>query len=359
VHLRHLWLTDIRSYEHVDLELTDGLCAVLGRNGVGKTNLLESVAYLALLESFRGAPTEAMVRAGAERGIVRGEVLDAGRDQLIECELRPNGRNRVLLNRQRLARSAELLGALRVTIFSPDDLQLVKSGPAARRTFLDRLVVSLDPRQDAVRADYDRALRQRNALLKQTRGKLDEAAALTLDVWDTKLVESGERLAERRAAAVSQLLPLVSSAYTDVSGIHHDVVLDYQAPWRAEGLASALVAVRDDELRRGVTLVGPHRDELAISLAGLPARTHASQGEQRCLALGLRLASHRLVHQVVGVPPVLLLDDVVSELDPDRSSALLASLPPGQTLLSSATGLPAGVSADQVLQVRPGAIVAE
>lgn len=359
MHLRHLWLTDIRSYDEVDLELTDGLCAVLGHNGVGKTNLLEAVAYLALLESFRGAPDDAMVRSGAERGIVRGEVDEAGRDQLIECELRPNGRNRVLLNRQRLARTAELLGALRVTIFSPDDLQLVKSGPAARRAFLDRLVVSLDPRQDAVRAEYERALRQRNALLKQTRGRLDDAAALTLQVWDTKLVEAGERLAERRVDAVAQLLPLVSTSYRDVSGIHHDVRLEYQAPWREDGLAAALARVRDDELRRGVTLVGPHRDELAVSLESLPARTHASQGEQRCLALGLRLASHRLVHQVVGVPPVLLLDDVVSELDPERSAALLASLPAGQTLLSSATGLPEGVEADQVLEVRPGAIVVQ
>ncbi len=355
--LRHLWLTDIRSYEFVDLELTSGLCAVLGPNGVGKTNLLEAVAYLALLESFRGAPTDALVRAGADRGIVRGEVTEAGREQLIECELRPNGRNRVLLNRQRLARTSELLGALRVTIFSPDDLQLLKAGPSARRSFLDRLVVSLDPRQDAVRAEYERALRQRNALLKQTRGKLDDAAAMTLEVWDTKLVTAGEQLVARRTEAVSQLLPLVSDAYRDVAGIEHHVHLEYQAPWREDGLAASLQRVREDELRRGVTLVGPHRDDLFVSLEGLPARTHASQGEQRCIALGLRLASHRLVDQTTGAPPVLLLDDVVSELDPERSAALLASLPPGQTLLSSATGLPTGVEADQILEVRPGTIV--
>lgn len=355
--LRHLWLTDIRSYELVDLELTGGLCAVLGPNGVGKTNVLEAVAYLALLESFRGAPTDALVRAGAERGIVRGEVLEEGREQLIECELRPNGRNRVLLNRQRLARTSELLGALRVTIFSPDDLQLLKAGPSARRTFLDRLVVSLDARQDSVRAEYERALRQRNALLKQIRGKLDDAAAMTLEVWDTKLVTAGEHLAARRTEAVAQLLPLVSEAYRDVAGIEHRVTLEYQAPWRENGLAASLQRVREDELRRGVTLVGPHRDDLFVSLEGLPARTHASQGEQRCIALGLRLASHRLVHQTTGAPPVLLLDDVVSELDPDRSAALLASLPPGQTLLSSATGLPPGVDADQILEVRPGTIV--
>lgn len=357
MHLRHLWLTDIRSYAEVDLELSAGLCAVLGPNGVGKTNLLESVAYLALLESFRGAPNDALVRSGAERGIIRGEVIDAGRDQLIECELRANGRNRVLLNRQRLARSSELLGALRVTIFSPDDLQLVKGGPALRRSFLDRLVVSLDPRDDAPRAEFERALRQRNALLKQTKGRWDEAASLTLEVWDSKLVSAGERLAQRRIEAVRRLSPIVSTAYADVAGQEHQVGLEYHAAWMQDGLAAALQAARQDELRRGVTLVGPHRDDVGISLQGLPARTHASQGEQRCVALGLRLASHRLVHDVTGAPPVLLLDDVVSELDPGRSAALLASLPAGQTLLSSAAGLPQGIDADQILEVRPGTSV--
>lgn len=357
MHLRQLWLTDIRSYEHVDVSLTDGLCAVVGANGVGKTNLLESIAYLALSESFRGAPTEAMVRAGAERGIIRGEVVDDGRVQLVECELRPNGRNRVLLNRQRPARSSDLLSAMRVTIFSPDDLQLVKAGPAARRTYLDRLVVALDPRRDVVRAEYERALRQRNALLKQTRGRLDEAAALTLEVWDTKLVAAGEELAAARTAALEQVAPLIDDAYAEVAGRRHDIGVDYAAAWRSAGLAEALREVRDDELRRGVTLVGPHRDDVVITLEGLPARTHASQGEQRCVALGLRLAGHRLVHRTTGSPPVLLLDDVVSELDEDRAAALLGSLPAGQTLLTTASGLPAGVQPDQVLEVRPGSIV--
>jgi DNA replication and repair protein RecF len=216
--------------------------------------------------------------------------------------------------------------------------------------------VQLDPRNDAVRSEFDRALRQRNALLKQTRGRLDDAASLTLEVWDTKLVESGERLAGLREVLVEQLSGLVQSAYADVAGERSATALRYDAPWRASGLGAALSAARTDELRRGVTLVGPHRDELVVELNSMPARTHASQGEQRSLALALRLAAHRLVNDVTGAPPVLLLDDVFSELDPRRSSALLRSLPQGQTLLSTAAGLPTDVTADQVLQVELGTV---
>ena len=356
MHLRHLWLKDYRSYESVDVDLSPGVCAVLGPNGMGKSNLLEAVAYLALLESFRGAPGDALIRAGAEQAVVRGEVVEDGREQLIEAELTRSGRNRVLLNKQRLQRGRDLLGAVRVTVFSPDDLALVKGGPALRRTYLDQLLVQLDPRHDAVRAEYERALRQRNALLKQVRGRLDEAASVTLEVWDTKLVQAGERLAQLRDELVVRLDPVVRTAYTDVAGDRAATALRYDAPWRGAGLAASLAAVRDDELRRGITLVGPHRDELLIELNSMPARTHASQGEQRSLSLALRLAAHRSVHDVAGTPPVLLLDDVFSELDPARSTALLRSLPTGQTLLSTAAGLPAEVQPDQVLEVRLGTI---
>ena len=356
MHVQHLWLKDFRSYESVDLELTPGLCAVLGPNGVGKSNLLEAVAYLAMLESFRGAPSEALVRAGAEVAVVRGSIEGDGREQLIEAELVANGRNRVLVNRQRLTRSRDLLGALRTTVFSPDDLSLIKGGPGLRRVLLDQLLVSLDPRNDALRSEFERAVRQRNALLKQTRGRLDEAAELTLEVWNTKLVESGEELASRRSHLVSQLEPLVVTAYGDVAGESQPITLRYEATWREVGLAAALAAVRADELRRGVTLVGPHRDDLSVRLNDLPSRTHSSQGEQRSLALALRLAGHRLVTECVGSAPVLLLDDVFSELDPKRSAALLRSLPSGQTLLSSAAGLPDGVHVDQVLRVTPGQV---
>ncbi len=354
MHVEHLWLKDFRSYPSVDLELTSGVCAVLGPNGVGKSNLLEAIGYLALLESFRGAPTEALVRAGTPSAVVRGAVRSDEREQLIEAELVPSGRNRILVNRQRLTRSRDLLGAVRVTVFSPDDLSLLKGGPGLRRTYLDQLLVSLDPRNDALRSELERALRQRNALLKQTRGRLDEAAELTLEVWDAKVVAAGEELAQRRADLVARIEPVVAGAYGEVAGAPEPITLRYEAPWREVGLAAALRAARPDELRRGVTLVGPHRDDLVVALNGMPARTHASQGEQRSLALALRLASHRLVHEVVGTPPVLLLDDVFSELDPERSAALLGSLPPGQTFLSTAAGLPDDVDVDQVVTVAPG-----
>ena len=352
--VERLWLKDFRSYDALEIELTDGLCAVIGPNGVGKSNLLEAIGYLSLLESFRGAPTEALIRSGAPSAIVRGQIVADGREQLIEAELVSTGRNRVLLNRQRLTRNRDLLGALRVTVFSPEDLSLVKGGPALRRTYLDQLLVGMDPRHDAIRSQYDKALRQRNALLKQTHGRLDEAAEFTLAVWDDKLVEAGERLASLRNEVVTRLEPIVVGAYTDVAGAHHDISLRYVAPWRERGLRVALTEARRDELRRGLTLVGPHRDDLSIVLQSLPARTHASQGEQRSLALALRLASHRLLHEVTGAPPVLLLDDVFSELDPDRSAALLRSLPVGQALLSTASGLPAGVEVAQRIEVRPG-----
>lgn len=356
MHLQHLWLRDFRSYENVDVELTEGTCAVLGPNGMGKSNLLEAVSYLALLESFRGSPGEALIRSGTDTAVVRGQIVSDGREQLIEAEISRTGRNRVLVNRQRLTRSRDLLGALRVTVFSPDDLELIKAGPGLRRNYLDQLLVSLDVRNDVLRTNFDKTLRQRNALLKQTRGRLDEAASVTLEVWNTKLVESGERLAAARVQLVESLVPMVAESYGDIAGERAETHLAYEAPWRSVGLAAALDAARDDELRRGVTLVGPHRDELQITLNSMPARTQASQGEQRSLALALRLAGHRLVDQVSGAPPVLLLDDVFSELDLARSAALLRSLPRGQRLLSTAAGLPPGVHADQILDITTGSV---
>ena len=356
MHLQRLWLTDFRSYSSAELELPTGLCALVGRNGEGKSNLIEAVAYLSTLESFRGAPVEALIRSGAPSAVVRGEVVNEGRVQLVEAEINRTGRNRVQLNRQRVGRSRDLLEALRVTVFAPDDLELLKGGPQVRRQFLDRALVLERPPLDSVRSDFERAVRQRNALLKQARGRLDDAAAITLDVWDTKLVSAGEELVRLRTDLCARLVPFVTGAYRDVAGAEAEVHLRYEAPWREVGLAAAVAAARSDDVRRGITTVGPHRDELAVALDGLPSRTHASQGEQRALALALRLGVHRLVTSRTGVPPVLLLDDVLSELDTDRSAALLSALPPGQTLLSSATGLPAGVAADLVVEVESGTL---
>lgn len=349
--VRRLWLADFRSYAEAEVTFAEGLTVIAGANGEGKTNLLEGLAYLATLGSFRGAPPDAMIRHGAQRAVVRAEGERDGRSLLLEAELVADGRNRIQVNRQRLARARDLLGYLRVSVFSPDDLALVKGGPAERRRYLDDTLVALHPRFDALRADVDRILRQRNALLRQTGGKLDESAAFTLDVWDVKLAEAGEALAAARVDLVQQLTPLLRAAYDAVARTEATVELEYAAPWRAEGLAAALVEARREELRRGVSLVGPHRDDLVLRLGALPARTQASQGEQRSLALALRLAAHLVVRDTVGSPPVLLLDDVFSELDPDRSAALLGSLPAGQTVLTTAGALPPGADPDRVLRV--------
>ncbi len=357
--LRRLWLTDFRGYAEADVTFAPGLTAVLGANGQGKTNLLEAVAYLATLGSFRGAPPDALIRDGADRAVVRGEVERDGRELLLEAELVAGGRNRAQVNRQPLRRARDLLGALRVTVFSPDDLALVKAGPGERRRFLDDTLVALHPRNDGVRGEVDRVLRQRNALLKQAGGRLSPEVELTLDVWDAKLATAGEALARARTDLLAELAPAVGVAYAEVAQREVAVEAIYAPAWsRVDGgLAGALAAGRPEDLRRGLSLVGPHRDELELRLRGLPARTHASQGEQRSLALALRLAAHRVVAVATGTPPVLLLDDVFSELDPGRSDALLAHLPAGQTILTTAGALPPGARPDQTLTIHDGTIV--
>jgi len=357
--VRRLWLTDFRSYADADVSLSPGVTAILGANGQGKTNLLEALGYVATLDSFRGAPVDALIRSGAGTAIVRAEGDADGREVLIEAELSTSGRGRVYLNKQRLQRARDLLGALRVTVFAPDDLDLVKGAPAGRRRFLDDALVALHPRHDQLRGDLERVLRQRNTLLKQAAGgsRFDESAAFTLEVWDAKLIELGEALAVGRRELVAKLAPRLQDTYAAVAGdLATRVAARYDAPWLDEGLAASLARVRQDELRRGVTLVGPHRDDLAVDLNGMPSRTHASQGEQRSLAFALRLAAHALVTAETGTPPVLLLDDVFSELDPERSDALLAHLPSGQTVLTSAAGLPPRARPDRILHIDNGQI---
>jgi len=360
--LRRLWLTDFRSYEAAEVVFAPGLTAVVGDNGQGKSNLLEAVAYLATLSSFRGAPTEALVRQGAASAVVRADLTREDRELLIEAEIVSAGRSRVQVNKQRLTRNRDLLGALRVSVFAPDDLALVKAGPAGRRRFLDDTLVALLPKNDDLRTEVDRVLRQRNALLKQAGGRLSPEVALTLDVWDEKLAVAGTRLGQRRVALLADLAPYLAAAYADLAGAPVVVEAAYSSSWWGSeaGLAGALAAARDEELRRRLTLVGPHRDEVAFSIAGLPARTHASQGEQRSLALALRLAAHRLVADATGTPPVLLLDDVFSELDPDRCEALVTHLLGGgaQTIVTAAGALPPSARPESVLRIAGGVLLA-
>ena len=355
--MRSLQLVDFRNYTDANILLGPGMTAVLGDNGQGKTNLAESLAYLATLDSFRGAPVDAMIRTGAETAVVRAEVRhDDGRDLLIEAEINRNGRNRILVNRQRLARSRELLGVLRVSVFAPDDLALVKGGPGERRRWMDDSLVSLAVKHDALRLEIDRILKQRNSLLKQAGGRLNEDVSTTLDVWDAKLAQSGEQLGHARATLVSRVTPMVTDAYEQLAGQPTPIELVYEPAWRRTGLLQALAASRMDDVRRQSSMVGPQRDDVDLGINGMPARTHASQGEQRCLALAIRLATHRLVAEKVGSPPILVLDDVLSELDPSRATALLAHLPAGQVIITSAGALPVDAHPQRILRITSGTV---
>ena len=355
--IEHLELIDFRNYASGSFDLTAGTTAIIGDNGQGKTNLAEALAYLATLASFRGAPNDALVRAGADCAIIRATVRhDDGRETLIEAELSAVGRNRVQVNRQRLGRTRDLLGSVRVSVFSPDDLTLVKGSPGDRRRFMDDTLVALATKYDSVRLEIHRIVRQRNTLLKQAGGRLTDEMEITLDVWDSKFAEVADQFGYARATLISRLTPMVLEAYEQLAGMATPLDLCYEPPWRQQGMAAALAESRALDLRRGVSTVGPHRDELDLWINGLPSRTHASQGEQRTLALALRLAAHRLVTDRTGSAPVLVLDDVLSELDDRRATALLGHLPAGQVVITSALELPSAARSDNVIRVRSGQV---
>ncbi len=330
----------------------EGTTVLTGPNGSGKTTVLEAVAFLGSQRSFRGAPREAMVRTGCERGYVRGELDDAGRRVTVETELtRGPGESRAQVNRQR-ARRADLAAAVPVTVFSPDDLAVIQAGPAGRRALLDDALAALDRHVAAAIEDTDRALRQRGALLRQSGGRATPEVEATLDVWDDRLAAAATTLVEARKTLLDDLAPLSERAYGSLAGDDGAarVELRYEQSWEGP-LRAALTARRADDLRRGASTVGPHRDDVSVALAGRDARSQASQGEQRCLALGLRLGVHQLLTRRLGRPPLLLLDDVFSELDPARSRALVRLLPRGQSLLSTATPLPEGIEVAKVIDV--------
>src|SRR2546421_3128160 len=379
--LAHLWLSDFRGHEASEVEVGPGITVFAGGNAQGKTTVLEAVGWLARMSSFRGAPDAALVRVGCERAVVRAEIVRARRagtqggpgaaggvppvrPDLIEAEIAAAGRNRVLLNRKPLPRARDLLGSLRVTVFAPDDLRLVKAGPAERRAELDDLLVALSPRYDAVQSGYERVLKHRNAWLR-TWSRADDP--VTLDVWDDQLVRAGAELVRGRLKLLERLAAPLGKAYGDVAGAPADVAGGYEAAWAGDVvldetrlddvaplLAEAVARSRAADLDRRLTLVGPHRDDWRLSIDGLDARRFASQGEQRSLALAVRLAGHVVVTDVVGEPPVLLLDDVLSELDESRAGNLVSHLPFAQALVTTAGALPPGLPAERVVWVVGG-----
>ncbi|WP_226346792.1 DNA replication/repair protein RecF [Agilicoccus flavus] len=359
MYLRHLSIGDFRSYARAELALTPGVTTLVGRNGEGKTNLAEAMGYLATLGSHRVSQDAPLVRFGAERAIVRGLVDRGGRETLVELEIVPGRANRARLNRSPATRPREVLGTLRTVLFAPEDLSLVKGDPAERRRFLDDLLVARQPRWAAVRSDYDKIVRQRNALLKSAAPTLgprrrrrssrpatgpeseEVAAALrTLDVWNDQLAAAGAQLLYARLRLLRDLRPLLARAYDAVSdssadaratyraSLHEEVadaIADGQVP-TAEELRDALLATlaeqRAAEIERGVSLAGPHRDDLVLTLGELPAKGYASHGESWSFALALRLGAFWLLRHDLGDDPVLVLDDVFAELDAGRRRRL-------------------------------------
>lgn len=356
--IRRIELTNFRVYEHGVIELHEGVTAVVGKNAQGKTSLVEAMSYLSTLRSFRGVQNDALVREGCDTAYVRALIThDDGREILVEAEINRAGRNRVLVNKQRLARVHDLLGVVRCTVFAPTDLQLVYEGPAVRRDMMDDALTALAPRNDALRREADRIIRQRNSLLKQAMGRLTPEIETTLDVWDSQFALKGAQLGEARAKLIARLSPYVREAYESLAGEPTAIDVVYEPEWRRTGLAAALAESRAEDVRRAVTSVGPHRDDVVLHVKGMSAKSHASQGECRTLALALRLGIHRLVTDVVGTAPLLILDDVLSELDPQRCEALLRHMPEGQVLITTAQPLPPAAQPDTIIHIAHGTVV--
>ena len=372
MHLRHLSVVDFRSYASAELPLTPGVTTLIGLNGQGKTNLVEAAGYLATLSSHRVAGDAPLVRFGAGQAIIRGAVMRDGRETLIELEInsgRAGSRYRARLNHSPVPRPREVLGTLRTVLFAPEDLALVKGDPSERRRFLDELLVARQPRWAGVRADYDKVLKQRNALLKSAapvlrRGtrrmhrsstglstslstdtvdkdvEATERALHTLDVWNSHLARVGAQLLYARLRLMRDLGPYLASAYDEVSAASSDARIAYKCSLREEmagaiaagavpqmdelhdELLASLEAVRVNEVERGISLVGPHRDDVVLTLGPLPAKGYASHGESWSFALGLRLAAYQLLRHDLGDDPVLILDDVFAELDSGRRERL-------------------------------------
>jgi DNA replication and repair protein RecF len=342
VHLRRLEVVDFRSWEHAALDLEPGVTVLVGPNGVGKTNLVEAVGYLATLGSHRVSNDAPLVRRGTERAVVRGTVVHRGRELAVELEIAPGRANRARVNRAPVSRPRDVLGILRTVLFAPEDLALVRGDPAERRRFLDDLLVARRPRYAAVRADYDRVLKQRSALLKTARaghrgarsGDDGQGGDLrTLDVWDGHLARHGAALLAGRLELVDGIATPAAEAFAEIAPSSEPITSAYRSnladdaplPRSADELEplmlDALARVRRQEVERGVCLVGPHRDDLDLRLGPGPAKGYASHGESWALALALRLASYRLLC-ADDVEPVLILDDVFAELDERRRRAL-------------------------------------
>ncbi len=397
MYLEHLSLTDFRSYAQVDLALEPGVTVLVGSNGIGKTNLMEAIGYLATLSSHRVSADGPLLRFGTDRALVRARLVRGGQTTVLELEINASRANRGRINRSNPVRARDLLGICQTVLFAPEDLALVKGDPSNRRRFLDELLVSLIPRHAATRSDYDRVLKQRNALLKSARtGKFTAGHESTLDVWDQHMARAGAELLHARLELVERLRPHLASAYeqlTDGSKAADAAFRsslqnmmdddDGAAPGAAlpsprgepgqedlrtlsieeltETYVRAFAASRRKELERGISLVGPHRDELELVLGEAPAKGYASHGETWSMCLSLRLASYYVMlddARTGGSAPILILDDVFAELDVQRRRKLAAIVSGAEQVLVTAAvdaDIPEELSGRRV-KVIPGGI---
>ena len=355
--LRHLSLVDFRSHASVELALSAGANSLVGRNGAGKTNIVEAMGYLSSLQSHRVSNDAPLVREGATQAIVRGLLERDGRDILLEVEINPGRANRARINRSPAAKAKDVLGLLRTVLFAPEDLALVKGDPAGRRRFVDELLVARNPRYAGVISDYERVLRQRNTLLKSAAAARRGGDLSTLEVWDSHLAIHGSELLAGRLDVVAALAPCAAKSHDQVADSAATLSLAYRSSIgvakgdteslgliELEGatreeleqlLLTDIARLRKAELDRGVSLVGPHRDELLLTLGAFPAKGYASHGESWSVALALRLGSYELLRSDGG-EPVLMLDDVFAELDTRRRESLASLVADSEQVIVTA-----------------------
>ena len=402
MYLEKLSLTDFRSYAQVDLSLEPGVTVLVGSNGIGKTNLMEAIGYLATLNSHRVSTDAPLLRFGTERAMIRAKLVRGEQSTVLELEINAGRANRGRINRSNPVRARDLLGICQTVLFAPEDLALVKGDPSSRRRFLDELLVSLMPRHAATRSDYDRVLKQRNALLKSARaGKFSTGHEATLDVWDQHMARAGAELLHARLELVDRLQPHLKDAYAQLTDGSKEAAAVYRSTLQdsldddgttsrpadsrpADGTAAeeaapaedlrllsveqltdryiqAFAAARRKELERGISLVGPHRDELELVLGSAPAKGYASHGETWSMCLSLRLASYYVMlddARTGGSPPILILDDVFAELDVQRRRKLAAIVSGAEQVLVTAAvedDIPAELTGRRV-KVIPGGI---
>lgn len=388
--VEYLSLTDFRTYPQLDLALRPGTTVLVGPNGIGKTNIVEAIGYLASLSSHRVSSDGPLVRFGAEQALVRAKVVRGGQATSLELELNPGKANRVRINRANPVRARDSLGILRTVLFAPEDLALVKGDPGNRRRFLDELLTSLVPHHAATRSDFERVLKQRNALLKSARssGRFTAAHESTLEVWDQHMAQAGAALLRGRLDVVRLLQPHLHAAYASLTdgskaaqavyrstidtqlsddgeiendgGASPGLLEDLSVPELAQKYLDEFKRQRKKEVERGVSLVGPHRDELELLLGPAPAKGYASHGETWSMALSLRLASYHVFcedDRSPGATPVLILDDVFAELDTGRRNRLAEVVSGAEQVIVTAAvaeDIPAALQGAQLVVVSGG-----